>query len=89
MKNNKTLIIALLLFCVTTLISCAPNGYTSHNAGFFEGLWHGFIIIFSVIGKLIGKHIGIYASHNTGVTYWLGFIIGLGVLGGGGNSARR
>lgn len=85
----KILKIALILFCITTLISCAPQGYTKHSAGFLEGLWHGFIIIFSIIGKLIGKNVGIYAVHNTGVTYWLGFILGLGILGGGGSSARR
>lgn len=27
--------------------------------------------------------IGIVAEHNTGFTYWLGFIIGLGGLEGG------
>lgn len=89
MKTNKIVKVVLVVFCITTLISCAPQGYTKHNAGFLEGLWHGFIIIFSIIGKLIGKNVGIYAAHNTGVTYWLGFILGLGVLGGGGNSARR
>ncbi len=67
------------------LINCAPKGYTSHSAGFFEGLWHGFIIVFSVTGKKIG----IYASHNTGVTYWLRFIIELCVSGVSGNSARH
>ena len=89
MKTNNLIKTALLFFCIATLISCAPLGYTKHSAGFFDGLLHGIIIVFSVIGKLIGKNIGIYAEHNTGFTYWLGFIIGLGILGGGGNSARR
>ena len=69
--------------------SCAPSGYESEEAGFFSGLWHGFILIFSIIGKLFGSDIGIYAEHNTGFTYWLGFILGIGILGGGGSRARN
>lgn len=53
----------------------------------FSGIWHGFIIGFSLIGKLFDADIGIYAEHNTGFFYWLGFIIGIG--GFGGAAARR
>jgi|TARA_B110000977_G_C10825313_1_gene395891 hypothetical protein len=87
-KRNATY---LLMFVViaTCMTSCAPEGYKSHESGFFSGLWHGFIIVFSLIGKLFGADIGIYAEHNTGFTYWLGFIIGIGGFGGGGSAARR
>lgn len=71
------------------MTSCAPEGYEHNESGFFSGLWHGFIIVFSLIGKLFGADIGIYAEHNTGFTYWLGFIIGIGGFGGGGSAARR
>lgn len=89
MNANKIIILLLLLICVTSLSSCAPKGYESNEAGFFSGIWHGFIIIFSLIGKVFGANIGIYAEHNTGFFYWFGFIIGLGLLGGGGGSASR
>lgn len=89
MKNKKYLLGTLVLFLLLSLSSCAPYRYSSHEAGFFSGLWHGFIFIFSLIGKLFGAHIGIYAEHNTGFTYWLGFIIGITGLGGGGYSASR
>ena len=89
MNANKIIILVLLLICVTSLSSCAPKGYESNEAGFFSGIWHGFIIIFSLIGKVFGANIGIYAEHNTGFFYWFGFIIGLGLLGGGGGSASR
>ena len=89
MNVNKIIILLLLLICVTSLSSCAPKGYASNEAGFFSGIWHGFIIIFSLIGKVFGADIGIYAEHNTGFFYWFGFIIGLGLLGGGGGSASR
>jgi hypothetical protein len=89
MNANKIILVLLLLICVTSLSSCAPKGYESNEAGFFSGIWHGFIIIFSLIGKVFGANIGIYAEHNTGFFYWFGFIIGLGLLGGGGGSASR
>jgi hypothetical protein len=87
-KRNATY---LLIFVViaTFMTSCAPEGYEPNESGFFSGIWHGFIIVFSLIGKLFGADIGIYAEHNTGFTYWLGFIIGIGGFGGGGSAARR
>ncbi|NVK53840.1 MAG: hypothetical protein HWD85_12965 [Flavobacteriaceae bacterium] len=88
---NKKNVTYLFLFVAlaTLLTSCAPEGYESHESGFFAGIWHGLIIVFSIIGKIFGADIGIYAEHNTGFTYWLGFIIGIGGLGGGGSAARR
>lgn len=85
--NIKNL--TLLLLIIMAVSSCAPSGYESEEAGFFSGLWHGFILIFSIIGKIFGSDIGIYAEHNTGFTYWLGFILGIGILGGGGSRARN
>ena len=87
---RKKLNIALLLFFVlTSLISCAPEDYTSQQYGFFSGIWHGLIWIFALIGKLFGADVGLYAENNTGFTYWLGFILGLSGLGGGGTTAGR
>ena len=85
--SNRTytnyLIVALFMIVVLGLSSCAPSGYERDEAGFFSGIWHGIIVGFSLIGKLFGADIGIYAEHNSGFTYWLGFIIGIGGLGRG------
>jgi hypothetical protein len=89
MKNNKLLIAFLFVFMLTSLSSCAPSTYESHESGFFSGIWHGFIIVFSLIGKLFGADVGIYAEHNSGFMYWLGFIIGIGGFGGGSSASRR
>ena len=89
MKINKWVIGVSLLLCITMLYSCAPSGYASPKAGFLYGILHGFLIIFSIIGKIIGMDVGIYAQNNTGLFYWIGFIIGIGGLGGGGSAARR
>ena len=88
MKTKKIAIVLVMLICITSLSSCAPKGYEPSEAGFFSGIWHGIIIVFSLIGKLFGANIGIYAEHNTGFFYWLGFITGLGGLGGGASSRR-
>jgi hypothetical protein len=87
MKNIKLFV--SLFAIIFILSSCAPEGYSSDEAGFFSGIWHGIIIVFSLIGKLFGADIGIYAEHNSGFMYWLGFIIGIGGLGGGSASNYR
>jgi len=89
MTKKKAIYLLMFVLIATCMTSCAPKGFESHECGFFSGIWHGIIIVFSLIGKLFGAEIGIYAEHNTGFTYWLGFIIGIGGLGGGGSTARR
>ena len=81
MKNQTTILVVTIL--LLGLASCAPEGYTSDPCGFFSGIGHGIVFPFALIGKLLSMDIGIVAEHNTGFTYWLGFIIGLGGLGGG------
>lgn len=88
MKKNL-LQFACLFLSLITLSSCAPADDTDHEYGFFSGLLHGFIFIFALIGKLFGGHYGLYAENNTGFFYWLGFIIGIGALGGGGYRSKR
>ena len=89
MKNRNFQMGLILCLILINLSSCAPLGYESTEAGFFSGIWHGFILLFSIIGKIFGADIGIYAENNTGFFYWIGFILGIGGLGGGGSAARR
>lgn len=86
--KNKTLVLVIIV-CLFTLASCAPAGHTREEYGFISGIVHGFIFIFALIGKLFGWEHGLYAANNTGFFYWLGFIIGLGLIGGGGGAASR
>jgi hypothetical protein len=92
MKTNRIffgLFVLLVLFLFT---SCAPFGSTSETYGFLYGIAHGFISPFALIAKLLGAKIGLYAEHNTGSLYWVGFILGIVLLlggGGGGYSTRR
>ncbi len=89
MKKQTIFFGLCLLFIIISLTSCAPAGYVTHESGFFSGLVHGFVLPFALIGKLFGADVGIYAENNTGFFYWLGFIIGIGGLGGGGGAAAR
>lgn len=79
----------LFLFLTISLSSCAPEGNTYKEYGFFSGILHGIVFPFALIGKLFGSDVGLYASNNTGFFYWLGFLFGIGALGGGGAASRR
>jgi hypothetical protein len=66
----------------------APKEYSEKIYGFWHGLFQGALIGFALIAKLIGFKVGFYADHNTGFTYWLGYIIGLLFLAGSASSKR-
>jgi hypothetical protein len=92
MKTKRIFIGLLLLLILFFVTSCAPVGMTKEVYGFLYGIVHGFISPFVLIAKLLGANIGLYAVHNTGLLYWLGFILGLVLLlggGGGGYASRR
>lgn len=91
---NKTALFALILVVIALLFpSCADVSHvkaclppTEHTYGFWAGLWHGSIMIFSLIGEIFSDDIAIYAVNNTGGWYDLGFCLGLGgflkIIGG-------
>lgn len=89
LKTSNLLVLLPIFLFLISLSSCAPEGETNKEYGFFSGILHGFVFVFALIGKLFGADIGLYAENNSGFFYWLGFIIGIGMLGGGGYSSRR
>ena len=56
-------------------------------AGFWLGLWHGLIAPVTFVISLFSKGVGIYELHNNGGWYNFGFVLGAGILFGGGGSA--
>jgi hypothetical protein len=52
-------------------------------AGFWQGLWHGFIFPFAFFLSLFNKKIGLYEVHNNGGWYHFGFFLGLSMSLGG------
>jgi hypothetical protein len=81
-----------------TLVGCAqvvrlPELSGVEPAGFLSGWWHGFIMLWSFIGSMFNDNIAIYAVYNNGGWYDFGFLLGLGMFGGGArqsySSSRR
>ena len=83
---KKFYLLIALMFVAFLLNSCADvvliNQPLPDVYGFWGGLWHGMIIIFSWIGSLFSDDIAIYAVNNNGGWYDFGFLLGVGVLGG-------
>ena len=78
---------AFILLAITfTLTSCAsqplPDAYDPPS--FFTGIWHGLIAPFALIGHIFDDSIRMYAFPNSGGWYDFGYIIGIGLLFGGG-----
>ena len=97
MKSAVTwLVLALLLLNV--LVACAPGPNQSKGtaneqgsvAGFWLGLWQGFIAPFVFVASLFKGNLGIYEVHNNGAWYNFGYLFGLACFfGGGGSGAAR
>ncbi len=58
-------------------------------AGFWLGLWHGVIAPFTFAVSLFTDAVNVYEVHNNGNWYDFGFVLGAGILFGGGSRARR
>ena len=100
--SKKIMIIALITASVLLIGSCAAGPNPNKNisveqdgkpAGFFLGLWHGFISLFTFIGSLFSSKVNIYETFNNGGWYNFGFILGASVFfggsGGAGGKARK
>ena len=71
----------LILSLIILLGSCAsqPTPASYDPPGFFIGIVHGLLILFSFVGSIF-MDIRIYAFPNSGVMYDFGYLIGLFVL---------
>lgn len=85
---RRTVIIGLIvLFFMIITFSCTPGSgrYTYRKpAGFFTGIWHGWIAPVTLIIGIFNHDIRIYETSNTGWWYDFGFymavIAGFGSL---------
>lgn len=57
--------------------------------GFLGGLWHGIIAPFSFVISLFKDDVAMYAINNNGGWYDFGFVLGAGILFGGGSRAGK
>lgn len=85
----------LLLFLsilVLVLVGCTAGPNTAacipavdgSVAGFWLGLWHGLIAAITFVASLFYDGVSVYEIHNNGGWYDFGFLLGAGVLIGGG-----
>ncbi|MBA6339726.1 hypothetical protein H4J59_01685 [Colwellia sp. MB02u-10] len=75
-SKNKSIYISLIVLFLITSCASQPISIDSNSPGFFIGLFHGFSIVFSLIGSLF-TDIRIYASPNSGGWYDYGYFIGV------------
>ena len=91
MRKNMVLLSIIAVSILLTLTGCAPGDgtYTAIKpAGFFWGIWHGWISPISLVVGLFRKNIRIYEVVNTGWWYDFGFYIAV-ISGFGGISLFR
>jgi len=76
-------VIALVVVAVLAF-GCAPGNDRwgqkkppPSTAGFWAGMWHGFIIVVTFIVSLFTDDVGLYEINNRGWQYDLGFIFGI------------
>jgi hypothetical protein len=89
--NKRYMMLLCLLIVCILLVGCAPGNdrwdpsliteepgmVTVNMAGFWAGLWHGFIIVITFIVSLFTHEVGIYEVNNNGWPYNLGYLIGI------------
>jgi hypothetical protein len=90
-KLSYTLCLLLVAFLFTGCadVSLIEECITVSPYGFWGGLWHGVIAPFAFIGSLFSNDIAVYAVNNNGGWYDFGFVLGAGILFGGGSSASK
>ena len=96
--RSSIVLLLLAILVVNLLAGCAPGpnllrgtpGEGYRVAGFWLGLWHGFIAPFVFVASLFKHDLSIYEVHNNGAWYNFGYLFGLACFfGGGGNKAGR
>lgn len=93
---RRWLFLALVILALA-LTSCAagPNvrqgvpDPSGDVAGFWLGLWHGIIAPVTFFVSVFKESVAIYEVHNNGNWYDFGFVLGAGILLGGGFAGAR
>jgi hypothetical protein len=96
---KKTVFILILVSLALILSACAAGPNQLRNtpdedgevAGFWMGLWHGFIAPITFVISLFSKNVYVFEVHNNGGWYTFGFLLGASMIfgGSGGGAASR
>ena len=92
MKHRKVLLLVLMLVAMMLLLTaCAPGdgaNTADHPAGFFSGVWHGWIAPVTLVISIFNRHIHIYEVNNIGFWYDFGYYMAI-ISGFGGLALSR
>lgn len=91
MTRTRGRLVAVLVLGALVCAACAagPNVEVGRppDAGFWLGLWHGFILPVTFVISLFTDDVSVYEVGNDGNWYDFGYVLGLvAVLGGGAGS---
>ena len=94
---NRPIILTGILVATLLLVGCAPGpndlektaAADGRTAGFFFGLWHGFISPVTFVVSIFSRNVRFYEVHNTGTWYNFGFVLGAGLFLSGGILGRK
>ena len=74
---KKIILTALLILTLALVMTgCVPGDGAkdaANPAGFFSGVWHGWIAPVSLILSLFNKDLSIYETFNNGLLYNIGY----------------
>jgi hypothetical protein len=84
-KTIRFIPVLIIVVLALVITSCAPGNekFDADPAGFWAGLWHGFISLVTFIISLFNDKVNIYEISNSGWAYNLGFILGVMIFYGG------
>jgi hypothetical protein len=97
MKRPFTVFVILMMVVAISGCAAGPNELVNipddegKVAGFWQGLWQGFVSPFTFLISLFSDTVHIYEIHNNGGWYNFGFLAGASMFfgGSGGGAARR
>jgi opacity protein-like surface antigen len=94
---KRFLALAAIAVVLLAAAGCAPGPNSlektadadGKTAGFFFGLWHGFISPVTFIVSIFSRNVRLYEVHNSGTWYNFGFVLGAGLFLSGGILGRK
>jgi len=88
---KRILTLFLVALAVITIVGCFPGdgkNTRAEPAGFFTGIWHGWIAPLSLVVGIFDHGVRIYETNNVGWWYDFGYYIAI-IAGFGGIAVSR
>ena len=98
MTKKRLLLVSIIILALLLFVGCTAGTNPTidvldadgNSAGFWSGLWHGFISPVTFIISLFSDNVNVYEVYNSGNWYDFGFMLGVCIIfGGGTHGAKR